>query len=153
MSQLRSILFTYDTFDGDSDGPNNGYLSESALQPIDFASNFFQHLDARGWCPNLDVLVTGRPVDIEGTEDNMQGYGHRLEYEHPHQWHCFIKGYRMPARTRSAPKGKTAVAVRVPAHVLRSHQPGYNMFDIIPRAHWMDSTAGESWGFLADRKI
>jgi len=152
MSQLRSVLFAYDPdiFGGDN---SNEWLHSSFPGPIDLASKLFQHLDARGCCPNLDVLVVGRPVDAEGTDDNIQGYGHRLEYEDPYPWQCFVKGYRMPGRTRSAPKEKTAVAVRVPAHVLRSHQPGYNMPDIIPRAHWMDSTAGESWGFLADRNI
>ncbi|KAI4614850.1 hypothetical protein J4E80_006354 [Alternaria sp. BMP 0032] len=133
MTQLRSILFTYDPdiFNRDT------YREEPELEPEVFASNFFQYLDARGWCPSLDVLVTGVPVDLEDIEDVEPGYAHALEFKTPHPWHCFVKGqYEC-----------------VPAHVLRSHQPGYNMPDIIPRAHWMDSTAGESWGFLADRKI
>jgi len=124
---------------------------ESDLQPEEFASNFFQYLDARGWCPSLDVLVTGVPVDLEDVEDDEPGYAHRLEYETPYPWQCFVNGYQMSGQTRSALKNATAVPV--PAHVLRSYQPGYNMPDIIPRADWMDSTAGESWGFLADRNI
>jgi len=132
MTQLRSILFTYppDIFHRDT------YMEEWELQPEIFASNFFQYLDARGWCPSLDVLVTGVPVDLEDIEDVEPGYAHALEFETPYPWRCFVKGkYEC-----------------VPAHVLRSYQPGYNMPDIIPRADWMDSTSGESWGFLADRE-
>jgi hypothetical protein len=137
-------------FAGDDPNPHPDFPNESNLEPVHFASNFFQYLDASGYCPDLNTLIIGRPVDIGGMRGMNLDEEHRLEFEHPYPWNCFIKSYRIKkSSSGSGEEEKIAVAVPVPAHVLRSHQPGCNMLEIIPRARWIDDSAGESWGFLS----
>jgi hypothetical protein len=154
---LRSIRFTYDIdiFGGDDPDSDDDdwWKKESTLEPVHFANNFFKHLDANRSCLNLNALIIGRPVDMGGATWSIPEQEHQLEFKHVHPWHCFIKSYQTKRTRKDGAKEKAAVAVPVPAHVLQSHRPEYNMPDMIPRAHWIDSSVGESWGFSADRRI
>ena len=94
-----------------------------------FANAFLQYPECESMCPNLTAVVLGchRDVYVEDPRDR--------DYYHVPR-HCFVRGRQTDPLGRS-----TAIAVPVPACLLRQTQPISSILDLDPGCKWVGGQA------------
>jgi hypothetical protein len=90
-----------------------------------FANAFFRYLDSKSICLNLNAVVVGCHWDVNVEDPRDTDYYHVPR-------HCFVKGHQTDPLGRS-----TAVAVPVPACLLRQAQPVSGILDLDPGCEWV----------------